>query len=674
LSVASVLPGRAVRATRRVLTWIGMGESVSAALALGGPRRSRPEDAKAMMRLLASMSIMAFFGGVLTSAAVVAGGIVMDRMAGQFSLSDPGWAVVRLMIKFLGMLPMAMGVVLTFLASAMVRAGSGRDIYASIFRQWLWAMAGGSAVFAACCWAGMNVVALSSVSGLSVLAGAALTFQRQGFTVRPGAARKPVETPGGSKRLSVAFGYVAISSAGACQVRILTDIAGVGTVGLLLWVSITVALLGWFLRRVDRKSRPPGRGQMIGAVIGTVSGLLLQMSMVVCMSGRGVFETVCWALAGMAQVPLAALVAVIVSRQRRLFAYAGGRARGYLAATTGGAAAGIAGVLALAWLSVWTPASAGPAVVLVVIALGICAGGIIRGVVRTDQSREQLRWTCTGAVLMLALAAAMLPEMRSHNWGKGVLQLGVWLTRVASVHSHGGGVTVMPAQPVLTSSEIDQLAVRAMLTRPGKWLAAVVSDDDVPMRLPTNLSLTVLLADFSAAPAGECKSGDGARQWQRLQVEQLRLREFDGIYFHSLPSWHVDAWRHYSRKSMMAVLGASKPDAPAMLRLQACDRSMPLALAAVRAFEQIVGPCRVYVKLLPNAADLLAITEVPGLPPQVSQSGVSSVQSRRLWYEWPDIKPLELLSMTCRQSNRPSIAEFASRLAPPVGSTPVGGS
>jgi len=662
ISVASVLPGRAVRATRRVLSWLKVSGSIAIALASGGPKRSRPAEAKAMMRLLASVSIAAFCCGVVSTAAVFAAPAVMKKLAVELALDYPGWTLVRLVVQFAGTFPMAVGIVLTFLASAMVRAGSGRDVYASVFRQWLWAGAIGLGVFAACCRIGLNVVALSALAGVAILAAATLIFQRQGVTVRPGAIRKPLETPGAGRRFAVASTYAAGAVAGVCQLRLMTDVLAIGLTGRLCWTAATVGLLAWFLSRFDRKSRPPGQAQLIGAIIGVPSGLLLQAALVIAPGADGALAAFCRGLAVLTQIPLAALVAVIISRQRRLFAYAGGRAKDYLSSASGGVALGIVGMVMVICLSALLPAFPNAAAVLLVLALGTCAAGIIGGVVRTEMPRGQLRWTCTGAALMFSLAAATLPAMRPDLWRTGGVRFGVWLTRAAAGHSPRGPVSVLPGRAPRRSREIDELAREIMTAKPGRWLAVVVCAEDLPPRPLAALPPTLLPADPTAVAVATFSSGDKAGRWQRVGAERIRRSAFDGVYVHSLPTWHPDAWRSYNRRALERVVLAAGRDGPAVLRLQARDGSLPTALSAVKTFEQIAGPCRLFVKPLRDGVDMLAVAQRPSSLRMPATADMASVSGRRLWYEWPAIKPMEMLNVTTRQPDGPSIRQFISRL------------
>jgi hypothetical protein len=164
------------------------------------------------------------------------------------------------------------------------------------------------------------------------------------------------------------------------QGRLLGDLGGLHLGVQAGWTAISVFILAWFLRRVDRKSHPPGRSQAIGAVVGISAILVIQSALAMRYAAGGQVAAVCMTLAGSAQIPLAALAAILLSRQRRLFAAAGGRARNYVASAALGAA--LAMVCALA-------AGALPSgrVALLISAMVLCGTAVAAGMGSSTSAR-----------------------------------------------------------------------------------------------------------------------------------------------------------------------------------------------------------------------------------------------------------------------------------------------
>ena len=74
ICLASVVPGRAVRLTRQVLGWLKFGDALAIALAADGPKRSRPQEVRAMMHLLAGVAILTTIGALASTASISDGG------------------------------------------------------------------------------------------------------------------------------------------------------------------------------------------------------------------------------------------------------------------------------------------------------------------------------------------------------------------------------------------------------------------------------------------------------------------------------------------------------------------------------------------------------------------------------------------------------------------------
>lgn len=664
--LASGVPGRVVRLTRRVLSWLNFGDSLAIALSADGPKRSRPGEARAMMRLLAGVAIGAIVGGLASTAAIFLARGLAERLTEEVLFSPAAWAVCKLVIQFVGMFPLAAGAGLLFLASAMVRAGSGRDVYASVFREWVWSLAIGVGVFAACRQFGVNLLALAGIMALAMLGGAAAIFQRQVPSVRPGVVRRPIEAPGLGRQLGVLGTFAAVALAGQLQLRLLTDVVGIGQVGRACWIAISAGLVCIALRRTDRKSRPPGGGQRIGATIGVVAAGLLQAALVIAAADCGNAKFICYALAAACQVPMTALAGVIVSRQRRLFAYAGGRARGYLCYSTGGA--GLALLCYLLAAAVPSDSSIMPTAVLamLVAALGLCAAGVLGGILLAKRAREQLRWSATGVVLMCAVTAGLLGTINQVTIRIGPASPGAWLTAVGQ--QRGGGKVVqgyLPDPALWRGETIDQALLGILAAGKGRWLAAAGAMADLPASVPAGVHLFVCSPDPTALRPGAWEDplivgieGDF------FSVGHLQRQRYDGVLLSLLPAEHPDAWRCYNERAVEMLVKCLTPGGPAVLRIQADDGGMAVALAAAATFADAIGRCWVAVENGHGRVDMLVAGPADrlDLPPPTPGRLLTTVGQLR--YEWPQVaRPLRVVQWNRTRRRAPSVRDFMDKLA-----------
>jgi len=193
IALAVLLPGRVARTALRLARRMGASNALTAALAAAGPTRPRrPREVRAMMRLLATVTVLAALCGLVSTGGVFVGAMIADALAGAMLFSPAAWIVCSLLIQMAGMFPMALGVAVVLLVSGMVRMGSGRDIYATVFREWLWALAIALGVFGACWRFGLNVPAVAVTMAPVLGAAALLVAGRQGATVRPQRVQRPI--------------------------------------------------------------------------------------------------------------------------------------------------------------------------------------------------------------------------------------------------------------------------------------------------------------------------------------------------------------------------------------------------------------------------------------------------------------------------------------------------
>jgi len=655
LCLAVLLPGRVARTARRLAGWMG----ASGALAAAGPTRpGRLRDVCAMMRLLAIVAVFAALCGLISTAAVFVGAMIADALAGAMLFSPTGWLVCSLLIQLAGMFPIAVGVAVALLASGMVRMGSGRDTYATVFREWLWALAIALGVFGACWRLGVDVLALA-VTMAPVLGGAALAIgARRGATLRPRRIQVPIEAAAAWRCLGVAAAFGAVTLALLLQVRLAGDAAGLTTGGAAGWMGASVALLAGFLRKVDHKSRPPGKRQRIGATIGLCAGLLAQAALLVTALAGGAAGLVACAAAVAAQVPIAALAAVILSRQRRLFASAGGRLRGYLSGASAGAGAAILGYLLAAAIPAGT-------MIILLGPLVLCAGCVVGGIAACRRARDQLKWAAWGAALLCSLTVAVVGAAGALAKKIGRVSPGVWLTAIGQAGASNPSpqaAGVLPRGASWRGPGVDEALRRLMGEHAGRWLVASISPRDLPDELPAGVRATVLRLDPTAWgrwPYGRRAAAEGG---DFFTAGPLGRERFDGILLALMDAEHPQAWRCYNARTMRRHLRRLQAGGVAVFRLRAGDGGLGVALSALRAFCGAAGPCGIVAEHHEGRIDLLAVAPAARAASARPARRLLAVSSRRLWYEWPGVRPLRQWRPRSALAGGPTVARFVSRL------------
>ncbi len=624
IGAASGMPARAAGALQRLLTALRLQDSLAMELARAESVPAGRRGVRAMMRLLAAGAVFAAIGGLVSTAMVYLVSTPAEPHAqGPFLWGPSAWAAIKLLIQFLAMLPMALGISVTFLVTALIRGGSGRDVYASVFREWLVGVAAGLAAAAATWRIAADILGVALVACVALGAAAAVLLLRAKLAIRPRRSMRPVESaPRRGGQVAIATGAGALSLALLVQMRLLRDVARVGLSGRVFWAGASLGLLVWFLRRADRRSRPPGATQALAATIGLLGGLLLQLSLAVrCLVG-GAAAVGCGVMAAGAQVPLAALGAIIVSRQRRLFAVGGGRARKYLGSVCAGVGAGL-----LAYLAAGATSLA-PATGLAVCLVGMVAV-VVKGASTARRPARRLRWTVPGVVLVCAAGAAPLAAVH----GLPPMRAGVWLTTASAVR--GRGHEVLPLDggigPARRRSEAVTAAVAAVLeAHPGRWWMVLAAAADVPAALPATVSPWRSHPDPTASP-GVDLLGRGQRAWGDFLYEVAKdPRRFDGAILAPMPADHPDAWQCYAPAVLRRCRRKLHEPAVMVLRTQAGPRAIDDGLAVARAFEDVLEGGWAVVALIEGHLDVLLIGAAGAVPRPEARPGVFVVPLGRL--------------------------------------------
>ena len=440
LAAGADAPGRLARAAQALLSRLRPSGALQAALAAGRTSGASQADARAMTRLQAFSAAVACGCGLLSTGALFLGRWLLGAVLAAFAGSAWEWAVLEFLVAWAALLPMAVGVAMAFLSSAVLRGGVGRDTYATAVREWFWGLAVGLVLLAGALAVEANPLGTCMVAAVGVLAAAALLLQRPTVARRPRQPVRPMDdAPRRGPRLAIAALFALLAAALTGQLRLGQDTAGMGPLMQLLWLAMTVAMLAGGLRRSDARSGGVSPRQIAGVWAGAAAGLLLQGALAVESLGAGPWRWPLLTLAAGAQVPLAYLAAIAVCDRRRRFATDGGRARQFLASAAAGAGIGIAAAYALL-------ACGSCGVLAVAVPLAMMTLGVLRGIRGAAASDEQLRWAAFGAALMITCTAATVLAIRSAGRRLGPVHVGPLATRTAGRPEPGRpGVAWLPA-------------------------------------------------------------------------------------------------------------------------------------------------------------------------------------------------------------------------------------
>jgi len=657
------LPGRAARATQRLLVWMKLQDVLAMELAVASARRTGRREARAMVRLLAAATIFAVGCSFISTLAIFAGSAAAEALGRQYLWAPLAWAALKLLVQFAGMIPVALGISVAFLAAATVRRGSGRDVYASVCRDWLWGIAAGLAAFGVLWHAGLNIPAVVLTAAVVLLVLAAVLYQRPGVAIRPRRLARLIETsPQRRHRLTGLAGAAAAMLGLLLQSRLLGDVVGLGMGARACWVGLSIVLLTGFLRSADRKSRPPGQAQLTGAIIGVTAGLMMQSALFVASLyafavGSGVLGGICIAAAVAAQLPLAALAAIIISRHRRVFARAGGSVRMYVADASAGAGLGVLGYLVV---------GAVPEGLVVLPALGLLAlaGGLIGGIALRRRIVGQLKWAAYGAVLMCAVSVAVLVSIQQGRLAVGSATPGMWLS---SISTEGPGLLrreagCLPFPSAWRSDGVTEAQRRIMAAHKGWWWVVTSSHMDWPEPVPWGVHVIGSAPDPTAVPPGAWGDLlDPGSDRDFLQAAQTGRELFDGILLSPLPADHPQAWRCYNERTLRRCIWRVHAGGIILLRTQAGHGDLAEALAVAKTFYRTVGSGWAVVRLQDGRLDMLlagpqAGKKAPGVLRPEQSAGVFVVPLQRLWPAWLNVRPIRLVS--------PPPSLFRQRLSP----------
>jgi len=566
------LPGSIARAAQRLLPAMGLWDVLSSGV--GGP--AGKVDARGMSRLFGGVAGVAVAGGLASTGAIFLADMVVPAGGGRFVWDPVGWTVLRLLVEWVAMLPMALGMSLMVLLTSMAQAHSARDSWAAGVREHLLGLATGLGAMGLAWWAGANPlgVALVACVALAAAGTARLQFPYCGLASRRPAAIVSAD-PSRVRRLAIAAGFAGLAIAMTAQMRIMRDAMSAGFGAQLVWAAASLGLLTAFMTRADGHVRIPGILQAHGQVLGLLAGLVLQCSLAIRCAAGGADAVVCGLMAAGAQVPLAALAAAVLSRQRRQFTLAGGRCRQYLSA----AGAGLAAAMVL-YQAAGAATMLGAAGVSAAIAGMVPASvGLIQNARRPGQN---IRWTAFCGVLIFACGIAPA----AGRWGLGPVSAGQWLTAWAGDAT--SAVRMAPGPVRWRSDSVAAAAGELMALHPGRWWLVCAGSGDLPAPLPRGVTASMALPDRSAVSPG---AGHAIRGYVGDYLDELTRdrRRYEGIYLCPLSASHPEAWRCYSPAALALCRAKLAGGGVLVLRTQVGRDGAEDALAVASSFERAVG-------------------------------------------------------------------------------------
>ena len=294
--------------------------------------------------------------------------------------------------------------------------------------------------------------------------------------------------------------------------------------------------------------------------------------------------------------------------------------------------------------------------------LGGAAAAAVATVIGARDARRQVQWAGVVAALLVGLAAAWLGAVRQ---ARGTpLRPGPWLTAVLGPAARADAAPrtlgVLPDAPTWRGPGVDAAVSLVLAEHPGRWLVATVSALDAPPAPDVGVYLTlaspqVLLAGVSGLAAARTEP-------DLFAATRLGRTRYDGVLLALVPAGHPDAWRCYNDRALARQLARLQDGGLAALRVQAQGDWVPVALAAVRTLSDAVGPCWVVAQGDGDRVDLFAAGPAARIDRPFAGQGHGVTSTHRLWYDWPNTRPLQLFAPGAIRAGKPTAADFLRRL------------
>ncbi len=649
---------RIISIARRFLAAFHLSEIILLDKALDEQLGSSRDDVNHRMYILAASSALAGVCFVFSTVWILASAAIAARIGSSFLLSDWIWSLMEWVSLIAGSLPVALGLAAVCFAVKVVRESGGRDVFGAAFRDLMWGIAVGLAGFAVSWWFGANLIYLVFSIAIGILIVAVTAISRVELATHPRKKLLPFGPPPKGSELVIACTYAALGLVLIFQMRLLGDIFSLSLTRRILWVFLAVLLLGYFLDRLDRKNKPPSRMQNAGAVLGLAAGLLAQATEWILCIGLDSGTWIAVTLGVATQIPLAALAAMVISYQRRNFAFCGGKAGSYFAALTGGLALAVVIFMFIGWLS-W-----GWILLIILAGGGVIAGGI-DGAIQTSKTAERIQWIVFSAVLSASLVVGLGATLGLAGETTGPMQPGQWLSsrcELRDVRDESGKKKkefyqsgLLPEIRNLRSELITDCLAGVFERRKGKWWIAATSAADLPARdrAPEltedifddeNKNATVWTRIYAAGvnpqpptvpkkalrwPPLSYSDPDYFRYARLNFVADVGCDFYDGVFLAPIPADHPQAWRCYNDRILrrcrrlteggydewVEELGRYFPKTCSglmVLRTQVGPDCVRRALSVARTYYNVVGSGWAIVAFKPGLTGMDILLVGPG--------------------------------------------------------------
>ncbi len=631
---------------------------------------STREDARKRMQLLAAGSVLAVVCFICSTLCIPAAAAAATLLGQFFLFSDLMWRLIEIVTLAMGSIGVAAGLTAVAFASKVARASGGRDTYAAVYRDWLWGVGLAAAVFAISWWFGANLILLVFSTALVIIAVALTAVSRGELATHPRKPMLPFGDPPRRARLKIAMGHACFALVLLIQLRLLGDVFSVSLPRRMMWIFLSLGLLAYFLSRGDRKSHPPGRRQIFGAITGVAAAMLAQAAeLIVCLSlDKGVMLVVILAVG--TQIPLAAMAATLLSHQRKTFAIAGGTVGGYLTAAMGGLA-----VAVLGWLLGGTVGWGGW--LLVAGGVGMIFFGGLSVSRLTGKKSERIAPIAWAVVLGGSLVAGLIASV----WAIDAdIQTGTWLSskcsksRAQKLFSQHG---VQPAATGRRSELITECVGEVFTRRKGRWWIVATAAEDLPPRPVRGTPSKIFARVFprGANPQPPSVPRRYKRRWPPLSysspdffryargnfVASLGHEFYDGIFLAPLPADHPQAWRCYNDKMMRRCMAMAQTTdgqwGVVALRTQVGPDRVRHALNVARTFYKTVRSGWAVVAIRKKGVDILLLGPDEALAgaeeanivtllreKTKNQYDVFLVRINKLWPGWDEMRTIYIFS------------------------------
>ena len=400
-------------------------------------------------RLLGVSLLLAAVGSLLSAMGLLAAAALMRWLRSGFLLAPSAYLAVQILVQAVVMLGWGVGAAVVWQAQSLTNApGAGRSLLGRGHEDWLWGLGAAAGIMTVAWRLGWAPLGVALAAGAAQVV-CALTLVRWPGASPAVAPASPAAASPLAKRIPLGVAAYAAATAlvGTAQLRGLADLLGATLADQVLFGGITVVLVAVLHQRWAGKAA--ARSGVAAAGAGVLVATALAMQVVLgWLSLAG--EAMRWAVYAVlaAQAPLAAGWALLGIAQQRRFLSAGGSARHWAQWVLGGLALGACGG---AVVQLGSPGLSTP---LLVLLLGL-AGAVVVGIDKCQPAGRQAAWALAGAVLLLAITAAVSRAANLVGGGRGAsISAGGWLT----AWQRDGRCAYLPVPDQMPVWKLDRLA------------------------------------------------------------------------------------------------------------------------------------------------------------------------------------------------------------------------